>query len=117
VRTSKLLGALAAVSFLVFTATARADVAPPPSGGHSSIGGASSATGGATSAAVGGTTSTATSATTGGTSSSGSSATGNAKPNDDSGCSIGTLHRSSGVAFGFLGVALALGLRQARRRK
>jgi len=120
-RTSTLLGAIAAVSFLVFTTTAHADVAPPPSGGHSSVGGASSAPGGATSAAVGGATNAVTSntssATTGGTNSSGSSATGNAKPNDDGGCSIGTLHHSSGIAFGFLGVALAFGLHQARRGK
>ena len=108
---SKLLGVLAALSLLIDTGAARADVAAP-TGGSVSITGGSAATGGATSAA-GGTSSTATTATT----SAGSTGTGAPAPKDDDGCSIASFHHSSGLAFGVLGIALALGLQHARRRK
>ena len=111
-RRSKLLGVLAALSFLIDAGAARADVAAP-TGGSVSITGGSAATGGETSAA-GGTTSAATTATT----SAGSTATGaNPPTKDDDGCSMASLHHTSGLAFGVLGIALALGLQHARRRK
>jgi len=96
-RISKLVSALAAATLLIATATARADVAPLPTGGQSSTGGSSAAGGGSSSITAGASSTSA--------------------PNeDDGGCSIGKSHRASGIALGVLGVALAFGLSRVRSR-
>lgn len=105
-RISKLVSALLAATFLIATATARADVAPLPTGGHSGTGGSSAAGGGASSITAGASSTTA--------GSNGDAAS--APKEDDGGCSIGNSHRASGIAFGVLGVALAFGLRRVRSR-
>jgi hypothetical protein len=98
-----------AATLLAVSATARADVPAPDTGGSSATGGATATTGGTL--GTGGVVSTSATSTT-----AGSSATGTKPPDDDGGCSIGTRHQSSGFTVGLLGLALALGLRLGRRR-
>lgn len=103
-RISRLVSVLAAVSFLIASATARADVAPLPTGGNTSV----STSGGSSSTAAGASS----------TAAAGNSAVPDTAPKgDDGGCSIGKSHRASGIALGVLGVALAFGLRRVQRRK
>ncbi len=106
-RTSRLLGVLAAIAFFITSALARADIAPLPTGGSSGVAGSSSANGGSSAPAGGA------SSTTAGT----SAIEGSAPKDDDSGCSMAMWHHASGLALGVLGVALALGVRRARSRK
>jgi hypothetical protein len=106
-KTSRLLGVLAAIAFSIGSASARADVAPLPTGGSSGVAGSSSASGGGSNPAGGASSTTA-----------GTGATEEPAPkDDDGGCSITRLHHASGIALGVLGIALALGLHRARNRK